>query len=390
MNKEKIEEILRRDAESMRSHNFSETYIETTTENTSKWVSIGLLDNVESPYVIRQMATLLENQRLFNQNYSAEQVQLPKDSTMSMDIDKWVAQFKRISIPAVRRIFAPEGFVGYDLVSVQTMLGPSDDIYFTNSYDRQIAETISAKTSKLRTRWDDYVGEIYTERTASQQLDHETEVVAKFSKSVQNEINHEIVRDLRANAGKNFKESWQGPEKVLEWIDSLSSYIATKTGGREGTWLVMGSNVVDALSELDEITLESRSVDGNIQRVGKLAKPNGSYWDLFEMNLYHPNQVLIGHKNPGNHYASGYFYAPYAPLSCVPSWWNENTHGHGYTLLRYGKKMMRDGANYYALMEVNDIPVKQDEAETETETEIESESEEANDGVYLLDKTHSI
>jgi hypothetical protein len=356
------EEILRRDAESMRSHNFSEAYIETVTENTSKWLSTGLLTGVGSPYVARQMACILENQRLLNENTDLEAVRMGIPAgAQTANLEHWMSQVKRISIPAVRRVFNPKTFIGYDLVSVQVMNGPTDEIYFTNSYDRQIAESVVAKTRKLRATWDQYMIETVQE---THSLDQEAEAVANYAKAIQDEINREIVLDLRNNAGKKVKEEWQSPEKVLEWIDSLSSYISTKTGGREGTWVVMGSQVLDAIQELEEVDIEGRA-ENDIRRVGKLARPNKSHWDLFEMNLP-STQVLIGHKNEGNHYASGYFYAPYAPLTCKP-WWGlpDGSHGHGSTLVRYGKKMMRDGANYYALLDVDNIPVEQTESEEE-------------------------
>ncbi len=364
MDKVIIEEILRRDAESMRSHSFSETYIKGVTENTSRWLNTGLLAGVEKPYIARQLAALLENQRLFNESFdmNAAMVGIPADA-QTPNMDQWLGQVKRASIPAVRRIFNPNTFLGYDLVSVQVMNGPTDEIYFTNSYDRQIAESVVAKTRKMRATWDQFAAQIRPyEETHS--LDDEVQAVADFAKAIQDEINKEIVLDLRNNAGKRLKEEWQGPEETLKWIDALSSYIATKTGGREGTWIVMGSQVVDALSELDQMEINDRA-DNDIRRIGKLAKPNNSYWDLFEMSLP-PSQILIGHKNEGNHYASGYFYAPYAPLACRPWWGQENgAHGHGCTFVRYGKKMMRDGANYYALLEVANIPVEEEESVSE-------------------------
>lgn len=82
-----------------------------------KWSSLGLLEGIKDHDVRKSTSVLLENQmlshKLFNEN-----------GTDSSD----VAQFKRISVPLVRRIF-PQ-LIANKIVSVQPLLGPTGLVYY--------------------------------------------------------------------------------------------------------------------------------------------------------------------------------------------------------------------------------------------------------------------
>ena len=77
------------------------------------WTQTGLLDGIKDKYSRSCAAVLLENQRLMNEV-----------STDTSDI----AQFKRISIPLVRRIY-PQ-LIANKIVSVQPLLGPTGLVYY--------------------------------------------------------------------------------------------------------------------------------------------------------------------------------------------------------------------------------------------------------------------
>jgi len=79
----------------------------------SRWAQTGLLENINDKYTRSCTAVLLENQRLINES-----------STDTGD----VAQFKRISIPLVRRIY-PQ-LIANKVVSVQPLLGPTGLVYY--------------------------------------------------------------------------------------------------------------------------------------------------------------------------------------------------------------------------------------------------------------------
>ena len=79
----------------------------------TRWAETGLLENIEDKYTRSCTAVLLENQRLINET-----------STDTGDI----AQFKRISIPLVRRIY--QQLIANKVVSVQPLLGPTGLVYY--------------------------------------------------------------------------------------------------------------------------------------------------------------------------------------------------------------------------------------------------------------------
>lgn len=78
-----------------------------------RWSEVGLLEGLNDRFVRGTTAVLLENQRLINEV-----------STDTSDI----AQFKRISIPLVRRIY-PQ-LIANKIVSVQPLLGPTGLVYY--------------------------------------------------------------------------------------------------------------------------------------------------------------------------------------------------------------------------------------------------------------------
>ena len=78
-----------------------------------RWQKTKLLEGIKDSYTLDTISVLLENQRLMNEV-----------STDTGDI----AQFKRISIPLVRRIY-PQ-LIANKIVSVQPLLGPTGLVYY--------------------------------------------------------------------------------------------------------------------------------------------------------------------------------------------------------------------------------------------------------------------
>lgn len=93
--------------------NANSRYLNEAKELEKKWGSTGLLEGIEDRFIKQTTAVLLENQRLINET-----------ATGSDDI----AQFKRISIPLVRRIY-PQ-LIANKIVSVQPLLGPTGLVYY--------------------------------------------------------------------------------------------------------------------------------------------------------------------------------------------------------------------------------------------------------------------
>lgn len=93
--------------------NANAQFLNEARELEARWAQTGLLEGIQDRYVRNATAVLLENQRLMNES-----------STDTGD----VAQFKRISIPLVRRIY-PQ-LIANKIVSVQPLLGPTGLVYY--------------------------------------------------------------------------------------------------------------------------------------------------------------------------------------------------------------------------------------------------------------------
>jgi len=93
--------------------NANAKFLTESKELVSRWGTTGILDGITDPNTRSSTAVLLENQRLINEI-----------STDTSD----VAQFKRISIPLVRRIY-PQ-LIANKIVSVQPLLGPTGLVYY--------------------------------------------------------------------------------------------------------------------------------------------------------------------------------------------------------------------------------------------------------------------
>lgn len=93
--------------------NFNSRLLNEAKQLESLWGETGLLNGIKDKDVRNTTAVLLENQRLFNEV-----------ATDTSDI----AQFKRISIPLVRRIYPH--LIANKIVSVQPLLGPTGLVYY--------------------------------------------------------------------------------------------------------------------------------------------------------------------------------------------------------------------------------------------------------------------
>lgn len=94
-------------------NNANARFLNEAKELEGRWAKTGLLEGINDKYTRSCTAVLLENQKLMNET-----------ATDTSDI----AQFKRISIPLVRRIY-PQ-LIANKIVSVQPLLGPTGLVYY--------------------------------------------------------------------------------------------------------------------------------------------------------------------------------------------------------------------------------------------------------------------
>jgi hypothetical protein len=90
-----------------------------------------------------------------------------------------------------------------------------------------------------------------------------------------------------------------------------------------------------------------------VQYVGTVA----NRYRLYKDPLFPTNQILMGYK--GDSYMdSGYFYCPYVPLTQTPVVLDpESFCPRKGILTRYGKKLLREGAKFYARLSIANFVV---------------------------------
>lgn len=380
MSKDELREYINRDIDSLRSLNFSETYIKSTTENTAKWAGTGLLTGIKDPHIGRNVAALLENQRLFNEQWPGNVSLIPEGAETDLPLSHWAAQWRRVSIPVIRRVFG-ESFIGHHIVSVQTMKTAQENTYLLGFDGRNSGGMTEANTRALGARWEhvswettadgDHQVAVFRGQRYPIALDAEAEATSVFSEAVCNDFSREIIRDLAMNAGKMAVYQYQDEKQLLSLIEGMSAYIGAKCYGKEATWVVASPTAVRLLGEFIEPATDQWGnivrVDDEREGINKVGVLNKN-WTLFEDSSASAGNILLGLKDHRNHYFSGYVFAPFLPVNPTPAWRTDKQESHGQVLARYGKRLVNPG--FYGFLKVENMP----EA-TPLDTSDEGESE---------------
>jgi len=380
MNKDELREYLNKDIESLRSLNFSEPYIKSVSENTSKWANTGLLGGIGDPHIGRNVATLLENQRLFNEQWPGNGATLiPEGAETDIPMEHWASQWKRVSIPVMRRVFG-ENFIGHHIVSVQAMKSGQENTYLIGFDGRTMSGMTDANTRRLSVQWDHPIwkqtedGTKYAEFRGQQYhtgLDAEAEATSVFSEAICADFSREIIRDLSINAGKSAVVEYKDESHLLSMVEGMSAYIAAKCYNKEATWVVTSPTIVKLLGEYIEPATNQWGNIVNIiaqrEGVNKIGVLNKK-WQLFEDSTAPAGNILLGLKDHRNHYFSGYVFAPFLPVKPIPSWKTDEQEQAGHVLARYGKRLTNPG--FYGTIKIENLPEatpleKSEEAESE-------------------------
>jgi hypothetical protein len=189
------------------------------------------------------------------------------------------------------------------------------------------SEEIAAKTRKLKAVWS---YEAQQDLRSQHNLDAEAELTAVLAQEINLEIDREVLTDLRNNAGTI---------AVWDFNTALGDTIKEKY---ESLYV----KVVEVSNVVHRKTLRTSSL--GIQYVGTI----NNRWRLYKDPLFPQGQILLGYK--GDSYMdSGYFYCPYVPLTQTPVVLDpESFCPRKGILTRYGKKLLREGAKFYARMSI--------------------------------------
>ena len=328
-----LKELLTRNIEGLRAVNFNEEYIQSVITNLKKWAETGLLEGISDPYISRNVAILFENQIKWNETNE----EIP-------------AQIKRISIPTVRRVFA-DSFIGYKLVSVQALRANEKNqyVYSTSFEGKTMQHTIETGVRQICN------GDLFPEgstidENGQHSLLKEAEIVAEFSEDSANELGREIIRDLALNAGKSATFKFQNEDHLMSLIEGMSSYIGAKCFNREATWVVTSPAIVKLLGEKIEFREGLEENRNGINYIGILKKGNAS-WYLYEDSKAYSGHVLLGLKDPHNHFFSGYIFSPIITVNPVRA---ESAEDNNKILCHYGKRLLNP--NFYGIIEIENLP----------------------------------
>jgi hypothetical protein len=220
------------------------------------------------------------------------------------------------------------------------------------------SEEIAAKTRKLKAVWS---YEAQQDLRSQHNLDAEAELTAVLAQEINLEIDREVLTDLRNNAGTvtawdfntalgdTIKEKY---ESLYVKVVEVSNVVHRKTLRGGANWLVTSPEVASifetATAGFAPAPSETFTSSLGIQYVGTV----NNRWRLYKDPLFPTNQILMGYK--GDSYMdSGYFYCPYVPLTQTPVVLDpESFCPRKGILTRYGKKLLREGAKFYARMSI--------------------------------------
>lgn len=220
------------------------------------------------------------------------------------------------------------------------------------------SEEIAAKTRKLKAVWS---YEAQQDLRSQHNLDAEAELTAVLAQEINLEIDREVLTDLRNNAGTvaawdfntslgdTIKEKY---ESLYIKVVEISNVVHRKTLRGGCNWLVTSPEVASifetATAGFAPAPSETFTSSLGIQYVGTV----NNRWKLYKDPLFPTGQILLGYK--GDSYMdSGYFYCPYVPLTQTPVVLDpESFCPRKGILTRYGKKLLREGAKFYARLSI--------------------------------------
>jgi hypothetical protein len=220
------------------------------------------------------------------------------------------------------------------------------------------SEDITARTRKLKAVWS---YEVQQDLRSQQNLDAEAELTSVLAQEINLEIDREVLTDLRNNAGTvavwdfntalgdTIKEKY---ESLYIKVVEVCNVIHKKTLRGGANWVVTSPEVASvfetATAGFAPTPSDTFTSSLGIQYVGTVNQK----FRLYKDPLFPTGQLLMGYK--GDSYMdSGYFYCPYVPLTQTPVVLDpESFCPRKGILTRYGKKLLREGAKFYARMSI--------------------------------------
>jgi len=253
------------------------------------WESTGLLRGIVDNLEKEQVALALDSQRTINETHGDLK-------EVTEFFNEYFPYLKRVSIPIVRRVINPSSFIGFQIGSVQTMMGAEHSIAYRDLYGNIRSRAVKAKTASLQRM---------PSRPSSEDhnLDAEAEACAEYAEWLVNKMNVEVINDVARNAPTTSEHQWKNRDDLEAHLRMTMGRVE-KQGGRQPTWILTTPQLASTLLEQDEFDIKSFH-RGAMGRQKVYAHPSCQ-----------EGTILVGHK--GDFYSSGYFYCPYVTLFISP------------------------------------------------------------------------
>ena len=283
-----------------------------------RWESTKLLTGIKGDFEKEQMAILLQNQLEDNERNGQSRNECNDPSVRGQ-----YSQFMRISIPIVRRVFNSNSLLAYKIASVQAIQMVEDNYFFRDNYGILKPRSIGARGRTLKERV-----KVEPKSDLSHfDLNEEAEMTAQMAERISEEINWEVARDIKTNAGVKNVHAWKEADILKACIGLVSSQIYRKTH-KDTNWIVTSEQMASELFGEEKKAESSKPIYA------------GLLSERYHVYIYprmEAHELLIGHKGDG--YTAGYFYCPMTPIFFMPG--NEPIgEGHEYPYMtRYGKAM---------------------------------------------------
>ncbi len=308
-----------------------------------RWEKTNLLKSIATEGQKQETALMLENQRLFNE--------------MSSDNGD-MAQFKRISIPLVRRIMG--GLAAFKLASVQGMLGPNGLVFFFHK-NKLASETIAARNVKMKAVW---AYEAVKDLRSQFNLDAEAELTAVMAQELTMELDRIMLTAIRNNAAlkKEIDFNHIGGDlasekfaKIQDYVYELGSESKRLYGRPFPNWVVVSPEMAKALVPMPK---EDAWWSLGLSEYGTLATEEGDI-TVYKDSLAPTGTIIMGYK--GEHaFDAGFIFAPYVLLGQTPVVLDPDSFMPRKGILcRFGMHM--SDATYYSTLTVKNFKLEEEE-----------------------------
>ena len=323
-----------------------------------------------------QMGQLLENLRKTLRQFEETS---PNQAQNSATLSKIILPVCRSWVP---------NLIAWDIVGVQTMKGPVDQVFVLKRHSSSgtgveegkavgmgfqiLKETVEAKTRKMSARW---TFEFAETAKSIPGVDLEVEIMSALAQEFGAEVDQELLRYLRTTAkAHSMKVKWDWDnlmtttQQLVIAIHKQSAYIAKRTRRGAGNWAVLSPSAYTLLKTHSEFLSAPEEIEkrqAGVTYKGMLNKSIKIYVDPWASE---DAPVLVGYKGVGE-IDAGVIFCPYAPLlSSGVIIDPKNFEPIVSFMTRYGMYEMAEvarapakAADYYGLIEFSPVKKSSDD-----------------------------